>query len=120
HADYLAVNRLCDFMIDTLHWSGGNTTLDALASGLPVVTWPGKFMRGRQSMAMLRILGLDELIAESADQYVEIARRLGRDADWRQSISNLIADRRQRLFDDPAPVEALAALLRARVAGQAA
>ncbi|MBL8521618.1 MAG: tetratricopeptide repeat protein, partial [Betaproteobacteria bacterium] len=47
HADYLAVNRLCDFMIDTLHWSGGNTTLDALASGLPVVTWPGKFMRGR-------------------------------------------------------------------------
>ena len=51
HDDYLRVNMVCDVMLDTLHWSGGNTTLDALACGLPVVTLPGEFMRGRQSMA---------------------------------------------------------------------
>ena len=31
HADYLRINAACDAMLDTLHWSGGNTSLDALA-----------------------------------------------------------------------------------------
>src|SRR5439155_1937210 len=35
HDDYLRINGVCDAMLDTLHWSGGNTSLDALACGLP-------------------------------------------------------------------------------------
>ena len=35
HEGYLQVNRSCDVMLDTLHWSGGNTSLDALACALP-------------------------------------------------------------------------------------
>ena len=35
-----ASTRVCDAMLDTLHWSGGNTSLDALACGLPIVTLP--------------------------------------------------------------------------------
>ena len=50
HDDYQRVNLACDAMLDTLHWSGGNTTLDALACGLPVVTLPGAFMITRQRM----------------------------------------------------------------------
>ena len=63
HDDYLRINMLCDAMVDTLHWSGGNSSLDALACGLPVVTLPGAFMRGRQSAGMLSLLGVPELIA---------------------------------------------------------
>ena len=48
-----AINAVCDAMLDTLRWSGGNTSLDALAAGLPIVTLPGRFMRGRQSAGML-------------------------------------------------------------------
>ena len=66
HPDYLRVNRVCDAMLDTLHWSGGNTSLDALACGLPVVTLPGALMRGRQSAGMLRVLGVTELIARGS------------------------------------------------------
>jgi CRISPR-associated protein Csy1 len=66
HPTYLRLNELCDVMLDTLHWSGGNTSLDALASGLPVVTLPGELMRGRQSQAMLQALGARELVARDA------------------------------------------------------
>jgi glycosyltransferase involved in cell wall biosynthesis len=38
--EYLRVNLACDVMVDSLHWSGGNTSLDALHCGLPVVTIP--------------------------------------------------------------------------------
>src|SRR5207253_6792235 len=81
HESYLRLNELCDVMLDTLHWSGGNTSLDALASGLPVVTLPGDFMRGRQSQAMLRALDVPQLIAKDAEEYVATALRVGRERD---------------------------------------
>ena len=114
--DYLRINQLCDVMLDTLHWSGGNTSLDALASGLPPVTLPGRFMRGRQTLGMLRLLDLPELIAQDADDYVRIAVRVANDADWREHLRKRIRSRRQKLFDDPAPLAALQAFYE-RVAG---
>jgi protein O-GlcNAc transferase len=86
HENYLRVNMLCDVMLDTLHWSGGNTTLDALACGLPVVTMPGEFMRGRQSYGMLKCMGLNELIAHDHQDYIDIATRLGTDSAWHQQV----------------------------------
>jgi tetratricopeptide (TPR) repeat protein len=104
HADYLQLNALCDVMLDTLHWSGGNTTLDALASGLPVVTLPGDLMRGRQSQAMLKMLGLEDLIASDVESYVEKAVALGRDRDHRMSFSERIAANRHALYERDEPI----------------
>ncbi len=42
HIDYLRLNLACDAMLDSLHWSGGNTSLDAIACGLPIVTRRGE------------------------------------------------------------------------------
>jgi CRISPR-associated protein Csy1 len=117
HADFLRVNACCDAMLDTLHWSGGNTSLDALAAALPVVTLPGEFMRGRQSLGMLRLLGLDDLVARDGDDYVRIAARLGRDAAWRSAVSARIAQRSAALFDRREPVEALEAFLESAASG---
>jgi predicted O-linked N-acetylglucosamine transferase (SPINDLY family) len=111
HDDYKRINALCDVMLDTLHWSGGNTSLDALAMGLPVVTLPGEFMRGRQTMGMLTLLGVEELIATSADDYLSIAKRLATDKPTRDDVSRRILANLPRLFDDPAPPQALGKLL---------
>ena len=107
HADYLRLNELCDVMLDTVHWSGGNTSLDALASGLPIVTLPGHLMRGRQSQAMLRAVGAGELIAKDADDYVAKAVGLGRDRELRRSLSERILANRGELFERDEPVRAL-------------
>ncbi|HLX29248.1 MAG TPA: tetratricopeptide repeat protein [Casimicrobiaceae bacterium] len=111
HDDYLRINLACDLMLDTLHWSGGNTSLDALACGLPVVTLPGDYMRGRQSAAMLRLAGTPELIATDADDYVRIASRAIEDVAWRRSLAATIRDGAGALFDTRAPLDAFAALL---------
>lgn len=58
-ARYLQINAACDLMLDSRHFSGGNASLDALQSGLPVLTAPGAFMRGRQTAAMLARMGLE-------------------------------------------------------------
>ena len=111
HGEYLRLNQLCDLMIDTVHWSGGNTSLDALASGLPVVTLPGRLMRGRQSQAMLRAIGAGDLIASNSERYVEIAEQLGRDIGARESMKARILANRGALFDRDEPLHALEAFL---------
>ncbi|MEO6423616.1 MAG: hypothetical protein ABIR84_13340, partial [Candidatus Nitrotoga sp.] len=99
HDDYLRVNMLCDVMLDTLHWSGGNTTLDALACSLPVITLPGEFMRGRQSYGMLKYMGLNELIAKDHSDYIEKALKIGTDSAWRQQVVQRIIAGSNKIFE---------------------
>jgi protein O-GlcNAc transferase len=117
HATYLRLNQLSDVMLDTVHWSGGNTSLDALAMGLPVVTRPGALMRGRQSQAMLGILGVPELVTADFEAHVETTVRLGRDADERRALSRRILAANGALFDRDEPVRALEDFLARAVRG---
>ena len=106
-------------MLDTLHWSGANTSLDALAMGLPVVTLPGALMRGRQSAAMLKILGMEDLVARDVDDYVSKAITLGRDMDRRMSLRQSILARRGALFQRDEPIRALEDFLVRAASGRA-
>ena len=107
HGEYLQVNASCDVMLDTLHWSGGNTSLDAIASGLPIVTQPGHFMRGRQSAAMLGLVGVDELVVEDSDAYVALASALANDPARRAELSRRMKDGHGTLFSRDEPIRAL-------------
>ena len=98
HDDFMRVNRVCDAMLDTLHWSGGNTSIDALACALPVITLPGTYMRGRQSAAMLGLMGAEELIAHDREQYLTLASRIADDVAWRDGLRQRLHDAQSRLF----------------------
>ena len=75
--DYFELNRVSDIYLDSLGWSGGNTTLESLTFSLPIVTWEGEFMRGRHSGAILKRMGLDSEIATSPDAYIHRAVEYG-------------------------------------------
>lgn len=107
--DYLMINLLSDVYLDTFTWSGGNTTLEAIACNLPVVTSPGEFMRGRHSDSFLKMLGVTDTIAQNEAEYIEIAVKLGQNPAWRHDISERISQRHDRLFDDKACVAGLEA-----------
>jgi CRISPR-associated protein Csy1 len=105
---FRSVLALADAVLDTVNWSGGNTSLDALSAGAPVVTLPGTFMRGRQSKAMLEILGVPELIAENSKDYADIALRLAADKQHKDAIKQRILVNSGALFDRVEPLHALA------------
>jgi predicted O-linked N-acetylglucosamine transferase (SPINDLY family) len=108
---YAGLNVASDIYLDSLEWSGGNTTLEAVTAGLPIVTLPGPLMRGRHSAAILAMMGLGETVARDKDDYVALAVRLGRDMEWRKKIAAEVAARRERLYRDAAPVRALEGLI---------
>jgi predicted O-linked N-acetylglucosamine transferase (SPINDLY family) len=105
--DYFNLNLVSDIFLDTFAWSGGNTTLEAIACGLPIVTCPGEFMRSRHSYGILKMMGVTETIAQNPAEYVEIAVRLGLDARWRQDIVRKMSERHGWLYDDTSCVRAL-------------
>ena len=107
--DYLMINLLSDVYLDTLSWSGGNTTLEAIACNLPVVTCPGEFMRGRHSYSFLKMIEVTETIAQNEVEYIEIAAKLGLDPAWRRNIAQRMSESHDRLYDDKACVAGLEA-----------
>ncbi|XGV99594.1 MAG: tetratricopeptide repeat protein [Leptolyngbya sp. BL-A-14] len=108
-ADYWDLNQRSDVFLDSLGWSGGHTTLEAIACNLPVVTCPGEFMRGRHSYGILQALGVTETIAQTEAAYIEIAARLGQEPAWRQQLGATMRDRYANLYDDRTCVAALEA-----------
>jgi predicted O-linked N-acetylglucosamine transferase (SPINDLY family) len=97
---FIAVFGLCDVFLDSIGWSGCNTTLESLAHNLPIVTLEGQLMRGRHSAAVLRMMGMTETIVKTVSEYVGIASRLGREPSWRAEITHRIGKNKHRIYRD--------------------
>jgi predicted O-linked N-acetylglucosamine transferase (SPINDLY family) len=97
--------------LDTIGFSGFNTVMQAVECELPVVTQRGEFMRGRLGSGILERLGLADLVTTGEDGYVELAVRLGSDAEARAAVRTRMAAARELLYGDTAPIRALEAHL---------
>lgn len=110
-ARFRAVAGACDVFLDSIGWSGINSTLESLMFDLPVVTLEGEFMRGRHSAALLRRIGVPETIAASVDDYVALAAELGRDRARRADLRRRMAAGTARAYRDADSVRGLEAFL---------
>lgn len=111
HDRFLQILANCDVMLDPTPFGGGQTSFDALAMGLPIVVFPGQFMRGRLTYGVYQQMGVDDCIASSPEQYVEIAVRLATDPMHRQAVSHRIIAAHDRLFENISGVRDLEAFL---------
>lgn len=120
YAHYLALVQQADLVLDSPGFSGGGTSLDALGVATPVLTFDGRFARGRQTAAMLRLLDLPGLIAADDDDYVTKAVAVLADPDARRSLREQLRARGARLFENAAVIPALETFLfaAARTASQ--
>lgn len=77
--EYLALHGQADVMLDTFPFTGGTTTCHALWMGVPVVSLVGATATSRGGASLLHAVGLGELVAQTPDQYLEIASGLAGD-----------------------------------------
>lgn len=94
HVDVLKEYADIDLCLDPFPFTGGLTSCEALWMGVPVVTWPQGRVVSRQTLAFLNAIGLGELAAGSAEDYVRIAAGL---AGEPQRIATLRAEMRTRM-----------------------
>ncbi|MDM8523367.1 tetratricopeptide repeat protein [Desulfococcaceae bacterium HSG8] len=100
HRDFLSLLMLADVLIDPPYFGGGNTSYESFACGVPIVTWPGPFMRGRVTLALYQQMGVTDCVAHDGQSYIEIALRLANDKKWRDEIRSKISAHADIIFED--------------------
>lgn len=95
---HLDTYRQVDVALDTFPYNGTTTTCEALWMGVPVVTMRGEVHAARVSASLLHRLGLDDLVAEQAPDYIRIAAGLAGDRARRH---NLRTELRPRMAASP-------------------
>lgn len=110
---YLQMLPVADVLLDSFPYSGGLTALDCFSLGLPIVTYPSEFMRGRIAGAMYRQMDVEGCTAVSLDDYAAKAVLIASNDDARHAVRQLIADRSAALFEDARVIDEFSAFYEA-------
>jgi predicted O-linked N-acetylglucosamine transferase (SPINDLY family) len=102
-SQYYGLYQQIDIGLDPFPYNGGTTTCDALWMGVQVVTLAGRTAVGRGGVSVLRNVGLPELIAQTPEQYVQIATDLANDLPRLGELRRTLRGRMQAspLMDAP-------------------
>jgi protein O-GlcNAc transferase len=92
-AAYLAEFGDIDLALDPSPCTGGTTTCDALSNGVPVLTLKGQDFYSRIGLQCLLGVDAPQLIAESWDDYRDIALRTVGDLDRLDALRRQVRDR---------------------------
>lgn len=79
HDEYMSRYKLADVALDTNIYNGGTVTADALWQEIPVITLQGQCFSSRMASSLLINLGMEELVASSMKEYIQLAISLARD-----------------------------------------
>jgi len=96
--DYLAAHAAVDMILDTFPYTGGTTTCHALWMGVPVLSLVGDSAPSRGGASVLETIGLNELLADTPEGYLDKARSLASD---RERLADLRAGMRARMSASP-------------------
>ena len=113
---YDNLTQRMDILIDTVGWSGGNTSLKALGMDKPLVTLPGTFMRGRHTFAMYSMMGYHDLVSKDVEDMVAKLVSLGSDADGRNHAADMIHKQKHAMYQDWGFIRDLDQFLKKRLA----
>ena len=98
-------------VLDSIGFSGFNTAMQAVERAVPIVAWEGAFLRGRFASGILQSMGMGELVADTADAYVEKVAQLCSEQALRERVRSQLAERKASLFNDLDSVASFGSLL---------
>ncbi len=96
--EFLHLIASANVILDVPQWSGGKTSLEALALGVPIAHCPGQFMRGRHTRAFYNHMNMGHTVIEAPDDYAVTAVRMAHDAEFRRTLIGEIKANSHKLF----------------------
>lgn len=96
--EHLDLYNSVDIGLDPYPYHGTTTTCEALWMGIPVVTLAGRTHVSRVGASLMPLVGLEELVTESEDDYVNAVCRLGEDLGELAEIRRTLRSRMSASF----------------------
>lgn len=93
--NHFALYNEIDIALDPFPFNGHTTSLDTLWMGVPFVTLTGKHFTSRMGVTTLTNVGLPSLVAQSEQEYVDIAVALALDAARLRDLRSSLRERLQ-------------------------
>lgn len=103
-SSFFSIMQQADIFLDTIGFSGFNTTMQAIECELPIVAFEGKLMRGRFASGILRSCELDCLVATTLEEYIAITVQLAKDASYRKAVKKKIKNNCHFLYNNSNPI----------------
>ena len=102
---YMEESEYGDFAINSYPFGGYNTVVEALYLGKPVVTLEGDRFYNLAASALLRRVGLDDLITRTAPEFIDVCARMANDSVFlaEQKAKLVEVDLGKVLFDTDEP-----------------
>lgn len=102
--EFIPFQAMADVLLDPTHFAGGSTSLEAFAFGIPIVTMPSPYARSRITYACYLQMNVLDCVAHNHSHYIEIAVRLGTDADYRRHVQDKIKAANHVLYENPSVI----------------
>ena len=85
-------------VMDTVGWSGGNTSIEAIYLDKPIITLEGNSLRGNHTSAILKQINLEILIAKNYSEYLALAKKINDDENFYNFVVEKIKTNKKFLF----------------------
>lgn len=89
-----------DVLLHPFPFDGSRTSADGLAVGLPVLTLPSEYLRGRMAGTFYRTMNIPEMVAKNRSHYIQIAAKLANDRAFYDDVSSKIRERTPLIWED--------------------
>jgi predicted O-linked N-acetylglucosamine transferase (SPINDLY family) len=118
HSGFIRLLAVADVMLDIPTFGGGNTSLDALSVGTPIVAQDGPMMRNRLTGGLLRRIQCTDTLVNTPTQYIAMATRVAGDPSFRQALSTRYRSQAAGLIETVSSVRQLEKALASMLAGE--
>ncbi|MDO8413024.1 MAG: tetratricopeptide repeat protein [Gallionellaceae bacterium] len=98
YTQYLCYYQLADLTLDTFPYAGGTVSCESLWMGVPFITYAAPTPGGNGGASILVAAGLKQLIANSIEEYIDLAVTLANNKD---ALVTIRTNLRQNIESSP-------------------
>ncbi len=97
---FLCLMAQMDVLLDPIYFGSGNTMYEAISLGIPIITWPSKFMRGKIVAGAYKQMKVDDApIASCPEEYAALAVAFAQDVGRQKRFKKSSNERANKIFE---------------------
>lgn len=97
---FISLLSIADVLLHPFPFDGSRTSADGIIAGIPFITLPTEYLRGRMGASFYRTMNIPDLVARNVSEYVTIATKLCANQTFYNDMVKLVKEREYLVWED--------------------